>query len=112
MASHLRVRSEHCMGMLKGRWQSLRGLRVKINSKTEHVAACRWITVAIILHNLVIDVEGDDAAEHFANLHQQREELNDRGAVDEPLFDGDHDDDEAKRRQLVAELMAYRAMQN
>ena len=88
------------------------GLRIKINSKTEHVAACCWITIAIILHNLVIDVEGGDAAEHFINLHQQGEELNDYEVVDEPLFDGDDDDDEARCRQLVAELMAYRAMQN
>lgn len=57
----------------------------------EHVAACWWITIAIILHNLVIDAEGDDVAEHFTNVHQQGQELNDHGAVDEPLFDGDDD---------------------
>jgi hypothetical protein len=30
--SRIRVRSEHCMGALKGRFQSLCGLRVNINS--------------------------------------------------------------------------------
>ncbi|KDQ22713.1 hypothetical protein PLEOSDRAFT_15245, partial [Pleurotus ostreatus PC15] len=48
--SHLRVRSEHCMGVLKGWFQCLRGLRVHINTSADHVRACRWITVAIILH--------------------------------------------------------------
>lgn len=28
MVSQLRVRSEHCIGALKGRWQCLRGLRL------------------------------------------------------------------------------------
>lgn len=55
--SRLRVRSEHTMGALKGRFQCLRGLRISVDSKTEHVAACNWVTIAIILHNLVIDVE-------------------------------------------------------
>ena len=52
--SHLRVRSEHCMGALKGRFQCLRGLRVAINSPESHFKAMRWMKVAIILHNLVI----------------------------------------------------------
>ncbi len=30
--AHLRIRSEHCMGALKGRWQCLLGLRVDVNS--------------------------------------------------------------------------------
>lgn len=57
--AHLRVRSEHCMGALKGRFQCLRGLRVNINSPQDHIQAGRWMTVCVILHNLVIDVEGD-----------------------------------------------------
>lgn len=59
--AHLRIRSEHCMGALKGRFQCLRGLRVDINNKSDHVAACRWITIAIILHNIIIEVEGGEA---------------------------------------------------
>src|SRR5207245_3652830 len=36
--ANIRVRSEHCMGALKGRFQCLRGLRVNINSNSQHVA--------------------------------------------------------------------------
>ncbi|KAL0960776.1 hypothetical protein HGRIS_005797 [Hohenbuehelia grisea] len=49
--SHIRVRSEHCMGTLKSRVQCLRGLRVRICNNRDHVAAMRWITVCCILHN-------------------------------------------------------------
>jgi hypothetical protein len=88
--AHICIRCEHCMGALKGRWQCLRGLRVSINSKRDHIEACRWITVAIILHNLCIDVEGnmhqlylyDDSyisvgrtnLEHFMHEHDMAEE--------------------------------------
>ncbi|KIK54944.1 hypothetical protein GYMLUDRAFT_132758, partial [Collybiopsis luxurians FD-317 M1] len=63
--SLLRVRSEHCMGALKGCWSCLSGLRVSINSNNDHIRACRWITISIILHNLIIDLEGTQSAEYF-----------------------------------------------
>jgi hypothetical protein len=108
VVAHLRVRSEHCMGALKGRFQCLRGLRLSIDSKREHNMACKWITIAIILHNLIIDVEGPTAAAHFVEEHGRDDELNDVGPNDEPL--GIEQDVEAKRRELVAELMAFREM--
>ncbi|KIO22285.1 hypothetical protein M407DRAFT_43965, partial [Tulasnella calospora MUT 4182] len=51
--AQLRIRSEHCMGALKGHWQSLRGLRIVINRKRDHDTACNWIRMCIILHNLL-----------------------------------------------------------
>lgn len=97
--SRLRVRSEHCIGELKGRFQSLRGLRVSINSYEDHVHALRWITVAIILHNLIIDVKarlnGIVAVEEVAvEEHQVREYDNASG--------------ESKRKYLVAELIYFK----
>ena len=107
IVAHLRVRSEHCMGALKGRFQCLRGLRVSIDSKQDHHDACRWITIAIILHNLIIDVEGSKSAGHFGQEHGHAEEYVDRGQQDAPL---DGEDDETKRRELVAELLAFTEM--
>lgn len=107
--SHIRVRSEHCMGALKGRFQCLRGLRVMIKTPDDHLRACCWIKVAIILHNLVIDVEGEVSGAQFAPLHTVGEEEEDSGAVDvqdEP--EQNEGDGEDKRRQLIAELLAYR----
>lgn len=114
MVSHLRIRSEHCMGALKGRFQCLRGLRVSIDSADDHIQACQWITIAIILHNLVIDVEGigSDALKELQEEYGYTEE------------DQDHDTDnneeeghiftsgEQKRRRLTAELLAFRNSRN
>jgi hypothetical protein len=108
VVSHLRVRSEHCIGVLKGRFQCLRGLRVNINSNKDHVDALRWITVAIILHNLIIDVEGHDHTRDLLPQHGRDEEVEDRGPRHAPMYQ--EDDDDAKRRQLVMELVAYKCM--
>jgi hypothetical protein len=110
LVAHLRIRSEHCMGALKGRFQCLRGLRVDIKSKRDHDLACRWITIAIILHNLIIDVEGPNFAHYFQADHGQGEENDDRGDADEPQDNDLVEDSEDKRRLLVAELVAFRSM--
>jgi hypothetical protein len=109
--AQLRVRSEHTMGALKGRFQCLRGLRLPINSKKDHVAACRWVTIAIILHNLIIDVEGTASATQFADLHTHQEEEEDRGATHEGGAQIMHDG-EAKREMLIDELMEYRRVRD
>ena len=110
MVSHLRVRSEHCMGALKGRFQCLRGLRVSINTPEAHFKATHWIKAAIILHNLIIDVEGEVSGAHFSAVHTNIEEEEDSGVHDEELEIGEGEDEgEAKRKRLVAELLAYRA---
>ncbi|KAG5649380.1 hypothetical protein H0H81_004194 [Sphagnurus paluster] len=75
--SRIWVCSEHMMGALKGRFQCLRGLRVDINSKNSHAHACRWIKCAIILHSLVIDVEGSHSAHYFRDLHTSVQEQQD-----------------------------------
>lgn len=92
------------MGALKGHWQCLQGLRVNINSKRQHRAAC-----PIILHNLVIDVEGAVQGEYFASNHSHIEEAEDRGGIDLPWVNG-RIDGEAKQQQLVEELLAFQQM--
>ena len=104
--SRLRVRSEHCMGALKGRFQCLRGLRINIMSNEDHIAACRWITIAIIIHNLVIDVEGAQSGEHFIRDHTRDDELNDRGQRNEAIqIIGN-----SKRDRLIAEIVAVKGL--
>jgi len=105
-ASRIRVRSEHCMGALKGRFQSLRGLRINTMSNQDHIAACRWITIAVILHNLVIDVEGAQSGEHFMNGHTRDDELNDRGQPDEAIRIMGN----SKRERLITEIVAIKGL--
>jgi hypothetical protein len=55
--SSVRVRSEHCVGFLKGRFSSLRGLRIRINRRRHIRFAALWITTCIILHSFAMDHE-------------------------------------------------------
>jgi hypothetical protein len=53
----VRVRSEHAVGYLKGRMQSLRGLRQDINSESDLFLALSWVRVCIIIHSLAMQHE-------------------------------------------------------
>ena len=101
------------MGALKGRFQCLRGLRVNINSVEDHIRACRWITISIILHNLIIDVEGTVSGQQFQPAHPAAQEEADTGVHDDEENDDDdfEEEGEAKRHQLIAELLVYRETQ-
>jgi hypothetical protein len=102
------------MGALKGHFQCLCGLHVQINSNQDHIAACQWITIAIILHNLVINVEGGSSAGCFESIHGRVEEQEDRALADDPENHNANGDDEeegkAKWSQLMSQLLAYKEM--
>ena len=104
--SNLRVRSEHCMGALKGRFQALQGLRVRIKSNEDHKKALQWITVAIILHNMIIDIEGYKSGAIFAPYHTGAEERENRDGQDAPPEGAEEEVGEHKRKRLIAELLA------
>lgn len=55
--SKVRVRSEHCVGFLKGRWASLKGLQVHIDGQKGIQYAGLWITTCIHLHSFAIQHE-------------------------------------------------------
>ena len=46
---------EHCIGLLKNRFRSLRGLRTIISDEASAKRVIDRITVCIILHNLLMD---------------------------------------------------------
>ncbi|GJJ74991.1 nuclease HARBI1 [Entomortierella parvispora] len=55
--ANLRACNEHCIGMLKGRWRSLKQLPVRIHARSEAAdirRALDWITVCAILHNFLV----------------------------------------------------------
>lgn len=53
--SKYRVRIEHCFGMLKERFGSLKELRLRLMNAESSRFACKWITVCCILHNSNIE---------------------------------------------------------
>ena len=110
--ANIRVQSEHCMGALKGWFQCLQGLHVDINSNANHVEACRWIPISIIIHNMVIDIEGMNSDASFGNLHNWTEELEDGGIPVPYEVDDDEMEQvgEIKCHRLVAEIVTYKIM--
>ncbi|KIK23916.1 hypothetical protein PISMIDRAFT_41300, partial [Pisolithus microcarpus 441] len=64
--SKVRVRVEHAFAALKGRFQSLRELRLHMNSLRDIRIAVHWVQCCIILHNMIIRFEerlGDSTME-------------------------------------------------
>lgn len=57
--SNIRIDIEHAFGILKGRWQSLSGLRVRISNHKRYQFAVQWIVACTVLHNILIQ-EGDE----------------------------------------------------
>ena len=78
-----RVVSEHGNGVLKARWQSLRGLPVVINEPIHVRKACSWILACSILHNIVTNLHlpSDDLGEELIEdiMHAERSEQEDLG---------------------------------
>ena len=86
-------------------------LCVDINSNGDYVETCQWITIAIIIHNMVIDIKGTNADASFGHLHTMTEELEDRG-IPQELMDEDEMEKagESKHNKLVAEVVTYKSM--
>lgn len=55
--SSMRVAIEHVNGILKGRFQSLLSLRVRVNQEQGHRQACRWVQACIVLYNMLHEVD-------------------------------------------------------
>lgn len=51
-----RVRNEHCIGILKGRWSCLREHRQQIRSPNDVQAIIRVSTACVILHNMLANL--------------------------------------------------------
>lgn len=60
--SMVRIRSEHAIGFLKGRFQSLKGLRVNITDEATHKLATYWVAACIGLHSFALMCEEEDRA--------------------------------------------------
>ena len=60
--SSIRIRVEHCIGILKGRFPSLQSLRTKIHDVDTHKRAVLWIKACTVLHNMLLsDTFYDDS---------------------------------------------------
>jgi DDE superfamily endonuclease len=58
--SMVRIRSEHAIGFLKGRFHSLKRLRVNIQNKKSHKLATYWVAACIGLHSFAMQCEDEE----------------------------------------------------
>ena len=82
----LRIRSEHCIGILKGRFPWLRSIRMKVTDDPKSMRRIlRLIDATVILHNMLIEfreadrkewIDTDDCSIHFDLLREPTDELN------------------------------------
>ena len=96
--SRVRIRSEYAIGYLKGRFQSLKELRVRINNRKDMRFASCWIQVCIILHAFVID--------HGLEINQ--EWLNDGGTWEQESRQRERNLDDEQRDIGEEEIIRQR----
>jgi hypothetical protein len=61
----IRIHIEHTMGLLKGTFQSLKEIRIQLINTKCHMIIIMWACVCIVLHNLIIRIEGDNFDERW-----------------------------------------------
>jgi hypothetical protein len=59
------IRSEHAIGFLKGRFQSLKNLRLHIKDQVSHVIATYWVAACIGVHAFAVQHEEEE--QHLNN---------------------------------------------
>lgn len=53
--SKFRIRIEHCYGLLKERFNSLKEMRISLKNDDSVRKICQWVLVCAILHNIAIE---------------------------------------------------------
>jgi DDE superfamily endonuclease len=89
--SRVCVKSEHCIGYIKGHFCSLRGLRIQINQPHHLKIASLWITACIAVHCFAMTHEAgqDISADEFfcEGLHIVAEERTVRASEEDNIID-------------------------
>ena len=70
--SSIRVKVEHCIGILKGWFQSLKGLRTVIKEEKDVKRLVYWIRACCVLHNLVLQ---DPVEPEWIKVDADKEEI-------------------------------------
>jgi hypothetical protein len=77
--SMVRIRSEHAIGFLKGRFPSLKHLRIDISNEKSHKFATYWISSCIGLHAFAMQCEDGENPDRDTTNHDTRDPFIDEG---------------------------------
>jgi hypothetical protein len=102
-----RIKSEHCIGLLKTRFQWLKGIRSMLKKRRHLRKIIRYVTCACILHNLLI---AEPVPEEWEDeIHANGRSSGDLDEDDELNLEVARDAaGEARRNQLLAYLLEVR----
>jgi hypothetical protein len=67
----LRIRSEHAIGFLKGRFHSLKNLRVAIKDGNGHKIATYWVAACVAVHAFAMQCEADERSDDESDAVMQ-----------------------------------------
>jgi len=93
--ANLRVRIEHCIGILKARFQSLKGMRILVQDERSVQKISYWIRCCCVLHNLLLK-RGDSLEEEYSI-----EENGTNATINEQEFG----EQEQLKRELIKSLV-------
>jgi DDE superfamily endonuclease len=88
-----RVKSEHCIGLLKGRFPFLRGIRMVLGNKLHMKRIIDHVRAAVILHNFMI---GQPFEEEWIALNEGEDDLDPEAAATMS-----NDPDNRRRHELL-----------
>lgn len=109
--SFIRVTIEHCIGMVKGRFQSLKELRLVIDDAISAERANQWIRACLILHNFLISIQEEwsgvlgSISEGLQNTARARQPPNNPPVLDDEEWLLRSDRNESRRNHLFAEFL-------
>ena len=102
--SRVRIDIEHAFGMLKGRWKSLTGLRVRVNKPERYKYAVQWITACVVLHNILLrSDDGWDEDEGWWTPEEAEEGEEEEGGGGEEDDEDVEDEDEEDGKKAEVE---------
>lgn len=114
--SRIRIRSDQAIGYLKGRFPSLKELRVRITSPKDVTYASCWIQACITLHAFSIDTELEANEEWLTDGLAWEKDF--RKAARHPVFESsslvaqsDNSEDSLRAGELVREKLKGRFLE-
>ncbi|KAF7307574.1 DDE Tnp4 domain-containing protein [Mycena indigotica] len=114
--TNVRVRSEHAVGYLKGRFCSLHGLRLRIDDQ-EHIGfATYWIIACMVVHNFAMvherNIDMDTDAFFLEGLQHVQAEVAEAGAIDADARDIELAAAEERRCEIKEMLFDFLRTEN
>lgn len=102
MLAKIRIKTEHCNGLIKERFQFFKSIRVALSSRKDMRRIINYFTCAVILHNLLT---GEPISEDWERaIHENGLSDDDELNTPVPRYANDNE----RRNQLFAYFMEIR----